>query len=848
MCIVVAQFITSNDVQAQCSFTVSTSVTNVSCFNGTNGSVTISVTGGTTPYQYQLAEGGAGAWQSATNIYPGLSAGTYPVSVKDATGCIRTSYITVTQPTALNITYTATDATCAGANNGTITSTVTGGVQPYSYNWVSNGTTYSTQPNLTNLAPGNYNLIVTDANGCTKTPIIVSQAKAITVTGFNADGVANGTNASSSTSTSTSMDASPGYVLYSSAYTNTGGQSNPGGLPASGSFNSAQDANRPYQLAAYTGNNELLLRSSTDNAAGGATSGTLSFQTAFRSQYSTLYVLGTTGSGTGSINYTINFADATTATGAITFPDWYYTGTTNVAIGSLSRINRASGIYETSNNGKFNLFEVPIAVSVANQNKIINSVSFAWAGSGSARTNIFGISGYNSDLNGIRINDGLNVTVTPSVTITSNATSNTFCSGQSVTFTANTVNAGSSPVYQWKLNGVNVGTNSPTYTNNTLTNNDKVTVTVTSSLVCVSPGTVSSNQVTMISGTAPASVSIDASSTSVCSGSPTTFTATPVNGGTSPVYQWKLNGVNVGTNSATYINSSLVNGDQVSAVMTSSIACAIPNPSVSNIINMSVTENATPAVTIVSVPLFPTPGIAATFTATGLFGGLSPAYQWFKNGVAINGATSATLYVASPAVNDIYSARLTSNFACLLAPAAMSNFITVTNSLLPVKLEWFKASTDNNKVQLRWKTSYEDNANMFGIYRMSAGEANFKLIGTVKAINNVAGSEYSLEDVLNENGNYTYKLTGISVDNKETGLGIRQVSWEQKNNWRIADMGSAWRITTALPVYYELLDLQGRLLLRGNINTTAVVQKPGSVSIYVMRLRSAGQLKTFKLK
>ncbi len=74
----------------------------------------------------------------------------------------------------------------------------------------------------------------------------------------------------------------------------------------------------------------------------------------------------------------------------------------------------------------------------------------------------------------------------------------------------------------------------------------------------------------------------------VSSSQSVTFSATPTNGGASPSYQWKKNGVNVGTNSVTYTNSSWVNGDVVSCVMTSNAACVTGNPATSNSITLSV--------------------------------------------------------------------------------------------------------------------------------------------------------------------------------------------------------------------------------------------------------------------
>ncbi|PZV79741.1 hypothetical protein CLV31_11357, partial [Algoriphagus aquaeductus] len=103
----------------------------------------------------------------------------------------------------------------------------------------------------------------------------------------------------------------------------------------------------------------------------------------------------------------------------------------------------------------------------------------------------------------------------------------------------------------------------------------------------------------------------------VCEGTSVTFTATPVNGGDAPVYQWKLNGNNVGTNAPTYTNAALANGDQVSVVMTSSAACASPTSATSNTVTMTVTSTLVPSVSIAANPGNQIcTGTSVTFTAT----------------------------------------------------------------------------------------------------------------------------------------------------------------------------------------------------------------------------------------
>jgi hypothetical protein len=87
----------------------------------------------------------------------------------------------------------------------------------------------------------------------------------------------------------------------------------------------------------------------------------------------------------------------------------------------------------------------------------------------------------------------------PTVSIALSSGANSICQGQPVTFTASPTNGGTSPTYQWKVNANNVGTNSPTYTTNTLTNGQVVTcmMTLTSAPACTNLVTVTSNPLTV---------------------------------------------------------------------------------------------------------------------------------------------------------------------------------------------------------------------------------------------------------------------------------------------------------------------------------------------------------------
>ncbi len=141
-----------------------------SCFGGTNGSMTINVSGGISPYEYKK---NVGAFQGS-NVFTNLTAGTYTITAKDVSGCTSTSIVVITQPTILAMpTVTKTNPTCFGSTNGIITFTGSGGTIPYNY--ALNAGAYSATNTFNNLAAGTYTLHLKDANNCTKDSIIQLQ-------------------------------------------------------------------------------------------------------------------------------------------------------------------------------------------------------------------------------------------------------------------------------------------------------------------------------------------------------------------------------------------------------------------------------------------------------------------------------------------------------------------------------------------------------------------------------------------------------------------------------------------------------------------------------------------------
>ncbi len=273
----------------------------------------------------------------------------------------------------------------------------------------------------------------------------------------------------------------------------------------------------------------------------------------------------------------------------------------------------------------------------------------------------------------------VNPVLTPSVSIVA-APGTTICDGDNVTFTATPVNGGTIPAYQWKLNGTDIGTNSNTYTDNTLANGDVITCVLTSNAVCAAPIMVTSNALTMtVNPILTPSVSIAAApSTVICAGTSVTFSATVVNGGTTPTYQWKLNGSNDGTNSATYANAALSNGDVITCEVTSNATCAVPTMATSNALTMTVNPVLAPTLSISANPgTSICAGTNITFTAVAVNGGSTPTYQWRLNGGAV-GTNSDTYSNALLGSGDLITCEITSSDPCSSPTFVVSNTLTIS--------------------------------------------------------------------------------------------------------------------------------------------------------------------------
>ncbi len=216
----------------------------------------------------------------------------------------------------------------------------------------------------------------------------------------------------------------------------------------------------------------------------------------------------------------------------------------------------------------------------------------------------------------------VNVVGTPLPAVTISANPDSICAGMTVSFTATPDSGGPGPTYQWMVNGVSAGSGGPVYTSNSISSTDVINCLMTSDAVCVlSPVAVSNSLSVSVTAIPVTGIAITASANGVCQDSTIDFQAVPSNGGTSPSYQWEVNGAAAGSDSAFFSDRRLNNGDVVSCTMQASLTCAAPVVS--------------PAITML---IYPLPVIELT-TDTVIAGGhslqLSPqvsgtisSYQW----------------------------------------------------------------------------------------------------------------------------------------------------------------------------------------------------------------------------
>ncbi|MDQ3051158.1 MAG: gliding motility-associated C-terminal domain-containing protein [Bacteroidota bacterium] len=245
------------------------------------------------------------------------------------------------------------------------------------------------------------------------------------------------------------------------------------------------------------------------------------------------------------------------------------------------------------------------------------------------------------------------------------------CQGSDATFIANGTNQGTNPQFEWQVNGIPAGTNSPTFTAPGIVNGDIITVTMISNALCLNNDTAfSPPYAAVISSQPSAQVNITSNpSTTLCPQQICLFSANVLNGGAAPSYQWNLNGNLTGTNNFQFTAANPSGIMTVFVTVTPTTGCPPEN---SDTIFFNIVPLLVPAVNLsASVIDSVCPLQQVVFTANANNTGNPPVYSWFVNGI-LTGDTTSTITLPSINEGDEVYVTVTSDYECLTPDIGVS--------------------------------------------------------------------------------------------------------------------------------------------------------------------------------
>jgi len=619
-------------------------VTNVSCNGGSNGSLTITANGGTGVIQYSIDNGTT--FQNG-NIFNGLPAGTYQVIIQDANNCTTTAVANIIEPTAITGNTISATASC-GNSDGSLQVNANGGTGVYQYS-INGGSSYQASNTFNNLLAGNYNIIIKDANGCTKAitgsvsntsaPVVAS----VPVINVSCNGGSNGT-------ITINSNGGTGAVEYSIDNGNNFQSGNIfTGLPA-GTYNIVvQDALGCLGSASINVNEPpaLVFNSNATIATCGNNNAAISIQA---------------NGGTGAITYSIDSGSTFHNSGMFNnlAPGTYYvvvhdanncttTGSVNVNAAPSPVINAANAVNITChgyNNGSITINATggsgALSYSINNGTTYQATNTFTNLTPGNYSILV-------QDTNGCT-DAAAAIIVQPAAIALNTNTANVNCFGGSDGSATVHATGGTAPfTYSWSSGG-NDSTASAL-------SSGSYTVTVTDDNNCTASISVNINQ--------PAALALTYSSANVkCNGGNSGSASVTPSGGTLPYsYLW--------SNGATTHNITGINSGNYSVVVTDAHACTIVQ---SFVITQPVAL--TSAISANPVSCFGFNNGSMTVTPAG---GVTPySYQWSPVG-----GTAAT---ASNLIAGTYTVVITDSNGCSItktdsvtSPAALAASTNISN-------------------------------------------------------------------------------------------------------------------------------------------------------------------------
>ena len=636
--------------------------TNVTCNGAANGSVTFSPAGGVTPYTYLWNNGAT--TQSLSNI----SGGFYSVEVRDANGCSLTNSITVTEPAALVLGISSTNASCNGSGNATVTTTISGGTGTITYLW-SNG---ATTANLTNVSAGPYSVVATDANSCTASAsVTVSEPTALVLNGTVANVLcAGGSNGS------VAITVNGGVAPYTYAWSNGATTQNINGVVANTYIVTATDANLCTVTASFAVTSPAALTSSivgTNVTCHGQANGT-----------ATLTV------GGGTTPYTFNWSNFQ-ATQNLTGLSG---GTYYITITDANGCNRRDSVIILEPAAiVLGITSSDVSCNGGNNGSVTTTVSggtgtitYLWS-NGATTASLTNVA---ANTYAVTITDANNCTASASATVTQPAAlvlngtaANVSCFGGSNGSVAVTVNGGVFPYsYAWSNGATTQNINGVVANTYTVTATDANLCTITASFAVTSPSAITSS----VAGT-----------NVTCHGQANGTATLTVGGGTSPyTFNW--------SNFQATQNLTGLSGGTYYVIITDANGCTKRD-------SVIITEPAAIVLGITSTDVSCNGGNNGSVTTTVSGGTGTITYLW-SNGATTANIANATANTYSVTITDANSCTASAS-ATVTQPTALvlngtvadvscsggsngSVAITVNGGVFPYSYAWSNGATTQN--------------------------------------------------------------------------------------------------------------------------------------------------------
>jgi len=619
------------------SLSLTPSQTNVSCNGGSNGTATVSASGGTAPYTYSWSPSG-GTAATAT----GLAAGTYTVTVTDAVNNTKTQSFTITEPTALVANAVSqTNVACNGAATGAATVSASGGTGPYTYSWSPSGGTAAT---ATGLAAGTYTVTVTDANSCQTTKsFTITQPTALSVTTSQTNVACNG--ASNGSATVNVTGGTPAYT-YSWAPS--------GGTAATATGLSAGT----YTVTITDANNCQTTRSFTITQPTSAVSGT-----------TVVTNVACNGGSTGAINltpaggtapYTFNWGGGITTEDRTGLSAGTYTVVITDANGCTATVSRTvtqpTAMSSTTSQTNIACNGGSTGIATVNVSGGTAPYTYSWSPSGGTAATATGLSAGTytvtvTDANGCTLTRTFTITQPTALSVTTSQTNVACNGGSNGSATVNVTGGTPAYTYSWSPSGgtaaTATGLSAGTYT-----------VTITDANNCQTTRSFTITQPTSaVSGTTVVT-------NVACNGGSTgAINLTPA-GGTAPyTFNW---GGGITTEDRTGLSAGIY-----TVVITDANGCTA---TVSRTVTQPTAMSSTTSQTNIACN-----GGSTGIATVNVSGGTAPyTYSWSPSGGTAATATGLSAGTYTVTVTDANGCTLTRTFT-ITQPTALSVTTSQTN-------------------------------------------------------------------------------------------------------------------------------------------------------------------------